>query len=327
MRIFDTRWIGDHGIGRFAKELYARLTDFQSIKLGGHPSRPFDPVALEWYLSTVKPRLFFSPGYNVPLGAPCPFAFCIHDLNHLATVGNSTSLKRSYYRYIIKPALRRAHVVFTVSDFSRRAICEWGNVPEHKVINVGNGVSGEFHPGASEPCPVGHPYFLYVGNHRPHKNFERFLEAFARASLPIEYLVVSTGHPTNALRQTMERLKLAKRVLFAGNLSDARLAALYRSATALALVSLYEGFGLPIVEAMACGTPVLASTVASMPEIAGEAAVLVDPLDVDAIANALERLSSDESLRLVLKSSGLERAKLYNWDVVAQRVSSTLQQY
>lgn len=323
MRIFDSRWQGPHGIGRFASELCARLPDFTPITMRGRPSNPFDPVALHAYLWRSGSDFFFSPGYNPPAASPCPFAFCIHDLTHLCVQDESSALKRAYYHCVVRPAIHRAAVVLTVSEFSRRAICEWAGVSTTKVHNVGNGVSAAFtaHGPAHE---AGAPYFLYVGNHKPHKNFTQALRAFASSGLARDFIFISTGSASAELRFLIGALGLSERIRFAGCVSDDELACLYRGATALVFVSLHEGFGLPIVEAMSCGTPVLTSCTSSMPEIAADAALLVDPLDRDAIGHAMARLASDATLRSTLRQRGLQRAKAFTWDRTVCKVQRAL---
>jgi glycosyltransferase involved in cell wall biosynthesis len=324
MKVYDSRWEGSHGIGRFATEVGRRLNGFDRISISGSPSDATDAIRLTRYLRAKRPKFFLSPGYNAPLGEPCPFAFCVHDLNHLAVRSNSNPLKRAYYRGVLKPALHRARIVLTVSEFTRRSICQWADLPESQVCNVGNGVSEVFKPGVVENDDLHSPYFLYVGNHKPHKNFDRLLEAFALSSVRRDYLLVTTGSSTRQLRKKIEDLKLETHVRFLGEVSDLKLASLYRGATALVLVSLYEGFGLPLVEAMSCGTPVITSTLASMPEVVADAALQVDPVDISAIAVALTTLASDSALRDELRQRGIARAKFYSWDATGRRVADAL---
>lgn len=324
MKMFDTRWNGAHGIGRFAAELYARIPGFMPVALGGRPSSPIDPIKLSGYLWRTSPRLFFSPGYNVPVGAPCPFIFCIHDLAHLQFPEYATASRRTYYRLIVRPALSRAAAVLTVSEFSRAALCDWGSIDGARVINVGNGVSDVFSPDGPVFSSTRRRYFLSVVNHRPHKNFTRTLEAFAAARLAHDFDLLSTSKPTPRMLAAVDALNLTNEVKFLAGLSDTELAALYRGATGLVFPSLYEGFGLPIVEAMACGTPVLTSSVTAMPEIAGGAAILVDPTNVEAIADGLKRMASDEGLRRTLSARGLERAKAFSWQSTSERVRAAL---
>lgn len=322
--IFDTRWRGAHGIGRFASELFQRLDRFASIAIGGRPSSPLDPWMLARYLRSAGPSLFFSPGYNAPFGSPCPFVFCIHDLNHLFVEQNSNALKRAYYTYVMRPAIHRACVVLTVSEFSRHAICEWARVDESRVINVSNGVSAAFKPRSTPERGSADPYFLHVGGHKPHKNLDRILHAFAISMLWREMALVCTGNPTPQLVELIARLGLTDRVRFAGPQSEEELAALYQGALALVFPSLYEGFGLPIVEAMACGTPVLTSTITAMPEVAGDAAVYVDAYQVESIADGLKKLAADPDLRNELRERGIIRAELYSWDATARKTKAAL---
>lgn len=325
MKIFDTRWKGAHGIGRFATELHLRLEHFEPISLNGRPSNPLEPLSLTRYLRRLRPAFFFSPGYNAPLGTPCPFVFCIHDLNHVFVKESSSVLKRAYYASVTRPATRRAQMVLTVSEFSRRAICDWAEIDTAKVINVGNGVSAVFRTeGPRYTTAGGRPYFLQISCHMPHKNFERVLRAFAASGLARDFMLITTGEPSADLRQLVTTLGLEQHVSFVGKVSEEKLAAIYRGATALVFVSYSEGFGIPIVEAMACGTPVLTSAVTSMPEIAGDAAILVDPYDIDAIRESLVRLAGDTRLTESLRMRGTERARLYSWDETAGKVSAAL---
>jgi glycosyltransferase involved in cell wall biosynthesis len=324
MMIFDARWEGSHGIGRFASELRNRLTEFSSASLEGRPSHPLDPFVLYRYLKRVTPSLFFSPGYNPPVGRPCPFVFCVHDLNHLYVRENSSVLKRAYYRYIVRPAIHRAQRVVTGSEFSRSQICEWSGAEASQIVAVGYGVSDAFILNGPRHGARNRPYFLCVGNQKIHKNTMRTMQAFASAFKNTEFLLLCTGMPSPQLQLEVERLGIGKQVEFVGAVSDEKLARLYRGALALAFVSLYEGFGLPIIESMACGTPVLTSTNTAMPEVAGSAAVLVDPYDVDAIAHGMRRLADDSELRQDLRDQGLQRSKLFSWEQTSMKVRKAI---
>jgi glycosyltransferase involved in cell wall biosynthesis len=324
MKLIDARWEGNHGIGRFARELGVRLRDFQPIELRGNPQDPLDPMRLSAHLYRTRPDLYFSPGYNSPVSSPCPFVPTIHDLNHLVIPENSNALKRAYFRHLVLPAVRRSAAVLTVSEFSRQAICEWAQVPLSKVSNVGNGISSAFTTQGQKYIGI-RPYILYVGNHKPHKNFARLLQSFAVSKLAPELVLLSTGDASLQYRNEIERLNLGRDVDFIGPQSDEQLAMLYRGAVALVLVSLYEGFGLPIVEAMACGTPVLTSNCASMPEVAGHAGLVVDPTSIESIANGLVKIAYDAELRLSLVTKGIDVAKRFSWDATALKVKAALE--
>jgi len=322
-RYFDARWLGDHGIGRFACEVLARVGPFHELKGALKPSHPLDVFYLSYQLLKTRCRVWYSPGYNAPLVRLERYVFTIHDLNHLDLSSNSSLLKRFYYRFVMRRACRGAARVLTVSEFSRARIVEWSGVAPSRVVNVGNGVSSAFAP-TGEACWPGHPYLLCVGNRKQHKNEARLLRAFAAARIDVAVRLWFTGSPSAELLALTEELALRDRVSFLGRLDDPALAACYRGAVALVFPSLYEGFGLPVVEAMACGTPVITSRVTALPEVAGDAAVLVDPDDAVSIASGIERVVNDKGLRAELTARGLQRAQHFTWDAVADRVRLVL---
>lgn len=322
LRLFDDRWVGAHGVGRFAKELRSRLSGFASIGIGGRPASPVDPFRLALRLSRGI-SFFFSPGFNAPVVPVCPYALCIHDLNHIQAPGPHHALKILYYSSMLRPAIRAAAVVFSVSEYSAQSVTEWARLSPDRVINISNGISEAFSEHGSRPS-TGWPYVLYVGNHKPHKNVDGLLRAFASAGLEADWRLVLSGAADDALSVEIERLRLRPRVVFTGPVNDEELAGWYRGARALILVSKYEGFGFPIVEAMACGTPVITSNTASMPEVAGGAALLVNPFDDESIADAIVRIVGDDSLHAQLRQGGIVRATEFSWLKTAERVQMAL---
>lgn len=324
MHLFDDRWNGVHGIGRFAAEIRRRLPGYADIRLRGRPADAIDPFRLSIRLRVAGARFFFSPGYNAPFVSPCDFAFTVHDLNHISVPENGSALKRLYYNRILRPALHRAAVILTVSEFSRQQICSWSGVHEDKIVNVGNGISGVFCQEGGVGDSAGGPYFVCMGSARPHKNFSRIVRAFAASGLGTEVRLLVIGAPSPKLNAMVEEAGVAGSVEFTGVVPDSRVAEIYRGSLALVFPSLYEGFGLPIIEAMACGTPVITANVTAMPEVAGNAAVLVDPLSVTEIAEAMRAVFTDDSLRSRLSSLGRERACIYSWDETARRARAAL---
>jgi glycosyltransferase involved in cell wall biosynthesis len=319
----DQRWIGDHGIGRFARRVLDGL-DYSPVPLASHPASPLDPLRLARALGGLNGTdLFFSPGYNSPLFCSSPFIFTLHDLNHLDRAENSSALKRLYYATVLKRACHRAVNILTVSEFSRGRIIEWSGVAAKKVINVGCGVDPEYHAGCA-PSELPFPYVLCVSNRKRHKNEFRTVQAFARAELAAGTRLVFTGNPTAELADFIERQHVTSRVHFAGVVPDSKLPSLYRSAEALVFVSLYEGFGLPVLEAMACGTPVVTANTSALPEVAGDAALLVDPTSIEQITEALQRIVTDSSLRQQLRSKGLAQAARFSWASTTARVQTLL---
>ena len=319
----DQRWIGHHGIGRFARHILASL-DYRPVPLTSHPAAPLDAWRLSRALRmATRADLFFSPGYNTPLFVRCPFVFTIHDLSHVYCPENSSPAIRLYYSTIMRRACQRAVKILTVSEFTRSQILEWSGVEPGKVLNVGCGVDPAYRPdGDLYDFPF--PYLLCVSNRKRHKNEFRLVEAFAKADIDRRMRLAFTGKPAADLSRIIERLQLQHRVNFTGLVSEARLPSLYRGAKALIFPSLYEGFALPVVEAMACGTPVVTANVTAMPEVAADAALLVSPTSADQIARGIEQIVYDDSLRIYLREKGLQRATYFSWTRTADSVHHLL---
>lgn len=319
----DQRWIGPHGIGRFAAHVLPEL-NYHPVSLTSNPAAPLDSLRLARALSTISPNdLFFSPGYNSPLFCKSPFIFCVHDLSHIYCPENSSPLIRLYYATIMKRACGRALKIITVSEFTRGQIVEWSGVPRDKVVNVRCGVGPEYHPG-DDTYGLPFPYLLSTSNRKPHKNEFRVVQAFARARLAADVRLVFTGKPTPELSACAERHGVTSSVHFLGPVPDSKMPPLYRGAHAVIFPSLYEGFGLPPLEAMACGIPVVTSNITAMPEVAGDAALLVDPTSVEEIADAINRIVSDTSLRRQLRERGLIRAAKFPWSNTAAMVREVI---
>lgn len=328
MLYFDARWIGQHGIGRFAQETRLRLPG-TTKDIAGH-----DPVSLEGLIEmevkmllmryASKCRILFSPGYAPPIFWRGPFIFTIHDLIHLDIPEEGSRFKNIYYRYVVRPATLRASKVLTVSEYSRQRILKWSGMKPEKVIVVGNGVDPHFSPKGPKHMP-GYPYIFYVRNTKPHKNVPALLEAFAKLNIPNLRLLLS-GSPDDDTRHLALRLGIYDHVVFTGRIPEEELPAYYRGAAVVTMPSLYEGFGLPALEGMACGVPVVVSNTTSLPEVVGDAGILVNPHDTESIADGLNRALTDESLRTELRRRGLERAKLFNWDRVADKIHEALSQ-
>jgi glycosyltransferase involved in cell wall biosynthesis len=235
-------------------------------------------------------------------------------------------------------AARRADLVLTVSESARRDLLAWFRLPEDRVRVVPEGPADVFgpSPGDAESENVllrygvdrGSRFFLYVGGLSPHKNLPRLIEGFARSALGREgfrlVLVGDTGDVFHThvpeLREAVTRHGLAGRVVFTGFVPDEDLVTFYSRAEALVQPSLMEGFGLPPVEAMACGTPVVSSTAGSLPEVVGDAGVFFDPTDVGRLAGALRRVVHEPSLRTDLAAKALRRASRFRWSETARAV-------
>jgi glycosyltransferase involved in cell wall biosynthesis len=318
----DARWSGPHGIGRFARNVLSRLPEHTELKSGPRPLSLLDPLWLSYQIAALRPSAFFSPGFNSPAVSTRPLIITIHDLTHIQFPAFATWGRRLYYQFLVKPAAIRAVFVLTGSEYSRIQILKWSGLPETRVVNISYGVEPVFHPDGPSYEP-GYPYILYVGNFRAHKNLHRLLAAFAQVDYP-ELRLILTGDKTSELVQQLRTLKLEQRVQFAGTVSDEVLARLYRGAVLLIFPSLLEGFGLPALEAMACGTPVIASRTTALPEVVGEAGILIDPLDIDDMRRAIERVLGDAELQRRMRARGLARARQFSWDSVTKRVYSAI---
>jgi glycosyltransferase involved in cell wall biosynthesis len=291
-------------------------------------------VEVPWRLWRAGVALFHSPHYVLPLFVPCPAVVTIHDCIHLRFPQYLPSrLGYAYARTALWVATHRSARVFTVSEASKRDILEYFNVPESKVAVIYNAIDERFseEPVAEEVMRVkeryqlNDPFILYAGNIKPHKNLERLIEAFhiiRKGELEYVKLLIIGDEISKyaALRRTVHRYKLHKHVRFFGFVPDATLAILYRLARVFVFPSLYEGFGLPPLEAMASGTPVITSNVSSLPEVVGDAAMLIDPYQPDAIAGAMRRVMLDDRLRDDMRERGLMRAREFSWGRSVTRI-------
>lgn len=254
----------------------------------------------------------------------------IHDAFPYVYPASHNWLDNWRYRWMLPWVARRADVVLTDSECSRRDLIHYLALPKPQVRTIYLGGDLRFRPVTDVNAlsamraryKIEHPYLLYVGGVNARKNIARLLEAFAqvRARQPDVRLVIGGKRQwqTGEIDRTFQRLNLADAVQWTGYVRDEDLPALYSGAAAFVFPSLYEGFGLPPLEAMACGTPVITSNVSSLPEVVGDAALTVDPYDVGALAAAIERALTDEPLRAELRARGLARAAQFTWERAAR---------
>jgi glycosyltransferase involved in cell wall biosynthesis len=280
-------------------------------------------------ISLVRERvhLLHEPHYVLPPATRCRSVVTIHDCIHLMFPQYLPGrLAHAYARASMWSAVRKSDRILTVSEASKRDILRFFDIAADKVAVIYNAIDERFLASADEErmdlirqrYQLDHPFLLYVGNIKPHKNLERLIDAFGRvrggAVSDLRLVIIGdeiSKYPP--LRQAVHRHRLDKYVRFLGFQPHDTLAAFYRLARAFVFPSIYEGFGLPPLEAMACGTPVVTSNVSSLPEIAGNAAILVDPYDPASIADGITRAVTDEPLRAVLIERGLARARGFSW--------------
>ena len=234
----------------------------------------------------------------------------------------------SWYQWLIPRLARAAQHLIAVSEFTRSRLIDMFGLKPEKVSVVLNGIGEEFTPRPDEEVlrvrtrlglPPG-PYVLYVGSVEPRKNLARLLEAWeaVQAQCPdLQLVITGLNKGASQVFSAVRIDKIPPRVTFTGYVEDAELPALYSGALVFVYPSLYEGFGLPPVEAMACGSPVITSNRTSLPEVVGSAALLVDPEDIESIAASIGQVANSESLRAQMRAQGLERARLFQWDTAA----------
>lgn len=328
MRIaIDARKIGDFGIGRYIRGLLRGLAAiradedyvvFAPAEGAEHIPRSFEHVTLraphysirELFvvgraIDRARADLFHAPHYVVPFTS-VPTIVTVHDLIHLR---HRNPLARGYARTMIGRAVRGSAGVATVSEAVRDEIKSMFRVAPEKIAVTPNGVDEIFTPGPSREQGR---YFLFVGNDKPHKNIPALLGAFerVRAADPGLRLVLCGAK--------FPQLRGLPALDVRGFVSDAELADLYRGAVALVMPSIEEGFGLPLVEAMACGTPAVISNAAALIEVAGGAALVADPRSLDEISGAMKRVAGEEEVRRTLAARSLERARSFTWERCAR---------
>jgi glycosyltransferase involved in cell wall biosynthesis len=295
-----------------------------------------EQFALPMALRREGAELFHEPHYVLPPLTPCRSVVTIHDCIHLRFPQYLPSkLGYAYARAQMWSATHQAARVITVSEASKRDILRYFRVPESRIDVIYNAIDDRFwqEPTADDVMRVRDryrltdPFVLYAGNIKPHKNLERLIEAFQLmrqndADLSnVQLLIIGDEISKYAtLRRAVHRHKLHKHVRFFGFVSDQTLAALYRLAYVFVFPSLYEGFGLPPLEAMASGCPVITSNVSSLPEVVGDAAVMIDPYEPAAIAEAMHRVLTTPALREDLQRRGLARARGFSWERSIKRV-------
>jgi glycosyltransferase involved in cell wall biosynthesis len=313
------------GVQRYAREIVSRwqpVPIYQPAHGGkGMAGHLWEQVRLPM----LTRGLLWSPAGTGPL-ATANQVVTIHDTAFVDQAACFTRAFAAWYQWLVPRLARRVKGVITVSEFSKGRIVEYCRVKPEKVQVIPCGVGPQFQPQsdaaiqhARERLELPKRYALCVCSLEPRKNLLRLLQAWAAMHNRPEdlhlVLVGAKGHVFGDIGLNAA----PPAVHLAGYVGDDLLPALYAGAEFFAFPSLYEGFGLPIIEAMASGTPVLTSNITSLPEVAGTAAVLVDPLEVESIAAGLQQLADNAELRQRLRALGLERAKAFNWDQSARQ--------
>ena len=357
----DVRMIKSSGIGTYLQNMLPNLSENFRLVLLGNPEQiksfswgkkaeiikftaPIYSLSEQLLLPFKIPGcdIFLSPHYNIPV-FPVKAekrAVIIHDVYHLAFYGRLTGLQKLYAKFMIKSATERSDAVITVSSFSKSEILKYTDIDESKINVVYCGLDAESfddnykgnYGTIKEKYKLPDKFFLFVSNIKPHKNLYNLLAAFKEILEKSErYKLVVVGEYKKLITADKDVFKLIdgseklkRNTVFTGYISRPELNALYRMAFALVFPSLYEGFGLPPLEAMICGCPVLASSAASVPEACGNAALYFDPYNIHDIKEKLELFMSDPDLRNSLIMKGHENFKKFTWESFSENLKNVL---
>jgi glycosyltransferase involved in cell wall biosynthesis len=262
--------------------------------------------------------VFWSPHYNVPVGVGIPVVSTVHDLLPLAYPQLFSGLRKQVYaRLMFRLCALKSSAVVCVSEFTARELSKFTGCPARKIRVVANAVAPRWF-GLNRISDPAHPFMLFVGNLKPHKNLRRLIAAFERVNASIPQRLVVVGESQGFITSDPEGLQLAKQtraVEFVGAVSDQQLTGLMAGASALVVPSLYEGFGLPALEALAAGVPVVASDIPPLKEVCGDCATYFNPMSVESIATALiavgaSRFNGDHER----EERGKKRARMFSWE-------------
>jgi len=276
-------------------------------------------------------HLFWSPHYNIPVLYRGNLLVTVNDVQHLAMPQYAKGvLKQTYARALFRAVRRRARAVICISDFTVAELQRL-TLPSPQIVRrIYDGVDNSWFQFSETPSPHARPYLVYVGNVKPHKNLRTLLDAFGRVKESIAENLIIVGKREGFIfgddNIAEYAQNLGERVMFTGYVSDNLLHQYVAHATALVFPSLYEGFGLPAVEAMAAGCPVLASNAASIPEVCGDAALYCDARNPDDLAQKMRRITQDAELRETLRQRGLQRARVFSWDRCADETCVVIEE-
>jgi len=291
----------------------------------------WEQVFLPGKVKKSKLDVFHSPAFISPLGLDIPSIVTIHDLAFLKYPDTIIKYKRGFYNYMFNRAIENSAKIITPSDFIKQELLESFECPEDKISVVYEGVSELFTPENDEEiisqCLTGlkidKPFLMFTGIIEPRKNLENILMAFSKSGCDDMLFVIAgkEGWMCESVFEIIQESGLNDRVIITGEISPSVLRVLYSSCIALIFATLYEGFGLPVLEAMACGAPVVTSNRSALPEVAGDAALFVDPENVEEISDAMKRIIDDQGLRNELSQKGFDNIKRFSWKKCAEETS------
>jgi glycosyltransferase involved in cell wall biosynthesis len=303
----------------------------------------WDQILLPAYLKRDEIEIFLSPYIKAPIFSPCQYITTIHDLLFLVApdyTGSRYKLYNKVFKVFGKVVSKKARAIITDSEYSKKDIIEIFDVDEEKIHVIPLGVSEECRvvydihliEGIKKSYGIKGRYIFYIGNFKPHKNVKRLIEAFCdiiRFNNAFSDIKLVLGGKRDKFIQPLERMAeksgVSDRVIFTDFIKDEDLPYLYSGAEIFVYPSLYEGFGLPVLEAMACGTPVICSDTTSLPEVVGDSGMLIDTREAKNIASALITLLRDNKKREILKEKGITRAKEFTVKRYSSKILSLIE--
>lgn len=288
-------------------------------------------------LKKINADVFISPDGYLSLKTNVPSVNVFHDLNFEHYPKDVPFLERRYYKHYFPKYARKAERIATVSEYSKNDIVKNYKITPEKIDVVYNGANENYKPLEKEIIETarnkyssGKPYFVFIGALHPRKNLDNLFNAFNqfRSNTDKDIKLLLVGEKmwwTNQIKEAYERSNFRNDIIFTGRLGINDLTQVLGAALALTYVSYFEGFGIPIVEAFKCNVPVITSNITSMPEVAGDAALLVDPFDKSTIASAMQKIADDGNLRKQLTENGRKRKDIFTWDKSAERLWNTIE--
>lgn len=353
MRIaIDIRMLNYSGIGTYIENLVKNLSQIDSkneyilinsgeelpdlpsnFKFRNIHSKVFslsEHYKLPFILKEEGIDIFHFPHFYSLFFCACKGVVTIHDLIFSIFPAETSMPGRLYYNLMIKHSLKIAKKIIAVSHNTKRDIMNFFGIPDAKIEVIYEGIDKIFHPiddrvvleNIKQKYNIDAQFILYVGLKKPHKNLSRLIRAFGlwkRSGRKGKLVIVGKEDVRYSLKPLVEEFGLNNEVVFTGYIPREDLVLLYNAAEIFVFPSLYEGFGLPVLEAMACGKPIIASNCSSLPEIVGDCAVLINPYDIEEMANVIKVVLDDEKLKRDLSQKALDRSKFFSWSKCAEQ--------